>query len=140
MKSVQLYHSSALRATVALLAVVAMFTAVAPASTQNNDAHSLIRLRTRLHGQVFNGEKPHGKAEFEKEDGGKKFSAEVEDIALTDGSVVNVLVDGHKVGTITLQLGAGNLLLTGKNAPSINVGSRVSIRMPGGQRILTGVF
>jgi HSP20 family molecular chaperone IbpA len=99
----------------------------------------LIRLRAILHGPPINGEKPKGKAEFELENSRRKFSAEVDNVKLADGTVLVVKVSGHRVGTIKVQAEGGALLLTGKRAPSVTKGTHVGVFL-GTERILSGNF
>jgi len=126
------------RTTVALLALVVSLAFITPTASAQAD-EILIRLRTTLHGPVFNGEKPSGKAEFEQENSHRKFSAEADNVAVADGTVLIVKVNGHRVGTIKVQAQGGALLLTGNHAPSVTKGTRVGIFL-GAQRILNGVF
>jgi hypothetical protein len=101
-----------------------------------------IKLRATLTGPVFNGEQPSGKAEFEVENGVKRFSVEVDNINLPDGTAVAVFANGTKVGTIKLVAQGGTLLLSsaaGQTVPNITVGSTVAVRFSG-VRILGGKF
>jgi hypothetical protein len=139
MRSVRMSHSLAVRATLALLALIASLAVIPTATAQDDGPSILIRLRTVLHGPVLNGEKPSGKAEFEQENSRRKFSAEVDNVKVANGTVLVVKVNGQRVGKITVQLEGGALLLTGKRAPSVTKGTRVGIFL-GTQRILTGVF
>src|SRR5262249_34207786 len=109
------------------------------AVAQDDGTITLIRLRTVLHGPIFNGEKPSGKAQFESENNKIKFSTEVDNVAVDDGTILVVKVNGHKVGTIKVQLQGGALLLTGKWAPHVTKGTRVGVFF-GTQRILFGKF
>jgi len=49
----------------------------------------------------INGEQPKVKAEFQMENGLKRFIVEVEDIDLPNGTVLAVIVNGFRVGSIT---------------------------------------
>src|SRR5689334_7095136 len=95
-------RSLAVRTTLALLALVASLATITPTASAQDGM--LIRLRTTLHGPVFNGEKPSGKAEFESESNHVKFSTEVDNVAVSDGTILVVKVNGHKVGTIKIKL------------------------------------
>jgi len=139
MKSTKLSHSLAVRATLALLALVVSLSFAPNAAAQDDGTITLVRLRTVLHGPVFNGEKPSGKAEFESESNHVKFSTEVDNVAVSDGTILVVKVNGHKVGTIKVRLQGGALLLTNKRAPKVTKGTRVAVFL-GSQRILSGKF
>jgi hypothetical protein len=139
MRSTRLYHSLAVRATLALLALVASLAVTPIAAAQDEGPLVLVRLRAVLHGPILNGEKPSGKAEFEQENSRRKFSAEVDNVNVADGTILVVKVNGHKVGTIKVQLQGGALLLTGKRSPNVTKGTRVGVFL-GTQRILTGRF
>jgi hypothetical protein len=139
MRSMRLSHSLAVRTTLALLALVASLAIVPTTAAQDDGPLVLVRLRTILHGPPINGEKPSGKAEFEMQNGQRKFSTEVDNVNVADGTILAVKVNGHKVGTIKVQLQGGALLLTGKRAPSVSKGTRVGVFL-GTQRILTGIF
>ena len=139
MKPMRLSHSLAMRSTPALLALLALLGSASKAVAQDDGTITLIRLRTVLHGPVFNGEKPSGKVEFESENNRVKFSTEVDNVTLQDGTILVVKVDGHKVGTIKVRLQGGALLLTGQRAPHVTKGTRVGVLL-GTQRILSGKF
>jgi len=49
----------------------------------------------------INGEQPKVKAEFQMENGLKRFIVEVEDIDLPNGTLLAVIVNGFRVGSIT---------------------------------------
>jgi hypothetical protein len=139
MRSMRVSHSLAVRATLALLALVASLAVIPAACAQDDGTLLLIRLRTVLHGPPINGEKPSGKAEFEQENSHRKFSAEVDDVNVHNGTILVVKVSGHKVGTIKVHAQGGALLLTGKRAPSVTKGTHVGVFL-GTQRILSGIF
>ena len=101
--------------------------------------HCPNRLRTWLAGPPRNGQTPHGKAEFELEDSGRKVSVEVEDVRLPNGTILAVGVNATRVGTIKLQSGDGTLLLVSGHAPNVTEASKVMIRAAG-SAILSGTF
>jgi hypothetical protein len=139
MRSMRLSHSLAVRATLALLALVASLAVTPTIAAQDDGPLVLIRFRAILHGPPINGEKPKGKAEFEQENGHRKFSTEVDNVNVNDGTLLVVKVSGHRVGTIKVQAQGGALLLTGKRAPSVTKGTHVGVFL-GTQRILSGTF
>jgi hypothetical protein len=137
----KLSRSTTLGVALALVALAASF-AVSPkafAQSGQSDSTLEIRLRTRLTGPPLNGQTPHGKAEFEQEDSGRKFSVEVEDVSLPNGTILVVGVNGTRVGTIKIQSGDGTLLLVNGHAPNVTKGSKVVIRAAGNS-IMSGTF
>lgn len=137
----QTFLSSAARATLALLALVAPLAMSPQAAAQDADAAITIRMRTTLTGPAINGLVPKGKAEFQLDNTTRRFSAEADNVNLPDGTVFAVRVNGVRVGAITLKLQGGALLLTGVRAPNVTKGTRVVIRFPnGGPIVLSGTF
>ena len=133
--------------TLAMLTLAAMFAFTQTAFAQDND-QSETRLRTRLTGDRIEGVKPHGRAEFEQErDRGegnrdkqrKRFSVEIDDVKLANGTIAEVDVDGAKVGNIRIRQRSGDLQVHGKRAPNVKKGSQVAV-LVSGQTILSGTF
>jgi hypothetical protein len=129
---------------VAVLTLAALVSLSQTASAQDNDRET--RFRTALKGAPIDHVKPHGRAEFEQQqrqdDGGgqkTRFSAEVDDVKVSNGTTLEVDVDGAKVGNIRVRGGSGDLQVHGKRAPNIKKGSVVSV-MLNGQAILSGTF
>src|SRR5205085_1763019 len=56
----------------------------------------------KLSGAPLSGVTPKGEAEFEIEGTNREFKARVENVNLPAGTVLNVLVDGSKVGTLAV--------------------------------------
>jgi hypothetical protein len=101
-----------------------------------------IDLRTTLTGPAFNGEQPKGKAEFQMEQGLKRFIVEVDNINLPSGTVLAVMVNGVRVGSITLVNHGGTLLRSsaaGQTVPNITAGTTVAVNFST-TRILGGRF
>lgn len=99
-----------------------------------------------LTGAPINGITPKGDAEFEVElNGNREFRVRVENVNLPSGTVLDVLVDGVKVGTITL-IGVferSELLLKserGQAIPQINTRTRVVVATQSGMTIVAGSF
>src|SRR5205823_717783 len=87
-------------------------------------------IEAQLSGAMLNGLIPKGKAEFENEDGKQKFEIEVENVNLPDGTALNVLIDGTKVGMLTLLGRRGELEIKtsdGGTLPQINSRTRIVI-------------
>jgi hypothetical protein len=99
-----------------------------------------------LTGAPINGTRPKGEAEFEIElSGNREFKVRVEDINLPTGTLLNVIVDGTEVGTITLLGGLqrSELVLKterGQSVPQINSRTRVVVANQTGITLLAGGF
>ena len=106
-----------------------------------------VRLRTALAGGVIGGLTPSGHADFRAiaAQGRARLNVEVEDINLPAGTQVDVLVDGTKVGSITLSAApvrGGELELNsqdGQTVPNVKPGAIVVVRN-GPTAILSGVL
>ena len=100
-----------------------------------------IDLRTTLTGPVFDGVQPKGKAEFEME-GSKRFIVEVNNINLPNGTVLAVMVNGVRVGSITLVNHGGAFFrssFAGQTVPNVTSGTTVAVNFST-TRILGGRF
>jgi len=103
-------------------------------------------IQTDLNGALINGIRPKGEAEFTVElSGNREFKVRVENINLAGGTLLNVLVDGNQVGTITLIGGLvrNELVLKterGQTVPQVNSGTRVVVTDQSGTTILAGAF
>lgn len=103
-------------------------------------------IQTDLDGAPINGIRPTGEAEFEIElSGNREFKVRVEDVNLPGGTMLNVLVDGSQVGTITLigGLERSELVLKterGQTVPQVSSGTRVVVTNQSGVTLLAGAF
>lgn len=115
-------------------------------SASPSPAVTPFEVETDLNGAAINGVRPQGEAEFEIElSGNREFKVRVENINLPAGTVLNVLVDGLQVGTITLVGGTerSELILKtelGQTVPQINAGTRVVVTDQSGNTLLSGTF
>lgn len=130
------------RRTFALAAAAFLLAAATPAAL--NAKGDEVRMRTALSGPRLNGLTPSGKAESRSATGRADLNVQVEDVKVAAGTVLDVLLDGAKVGTITvdgLTLGGELDLNTndGDVVPSVRKGSLVVVQL-NGQSILAGVF
>lgn len=101
-----------------------------------------IDLRTVMSGPAFNGVIPKGKAGFQLEAATRKLSIEVNNVNLPALTPVNVLLNGVKIGSITIRNQGGTLLLStfaGQAVPMISPGNKVAITF-GGSTVLSGTF
>ncbi len=101
-----------------------------------------INMRTALTGAAINGKQPKGKAEFQMESDLRRFSVEVDNVRLPNGTVLDISVNGSPVGSITLVAQGGTLFLSSaanQSVPNITVGSTVQASLAG-TTVLSGKF
>ncbi|MCA1591346.1 MAG: DUF4214 domain-containing protein [Acidobacteria bacterium] len=103
-----------------------------------------VEVEADLAGAILNGILPRGEAQFEIEAGGREFRVRVEDVNLPAGTVLNVLVDNARVGSLTLDNQMrGELRLkteNGQTVPPINSRTRVVVTNQAGATIIAGSF
>ncbi|MDT7689199.1 MAG: hypothetical protein QOE46_1958 [Acidobacteriota bacterium] len=137
------YLSSIKRAAVACAAVLMALAAFAIAPAFASGAETITT--ANLAGAVISGVTPTGTAVFRQgADNSRKLEVEVEHVNLPVGTVLNVLVGGTKIGTITLDsLGAGQIELEterGQTVPVVNTGTSVAVTNQSGANIVAGTF
>jgi hypothetical protein len=115
-----------------------------PSPTPKDDPNEVI-IRAALSGPAINGATPKGEAEHRvKANGQRKLEVEVEDVNLPPGTVLDVLINGQKVGSLTLNsFHEGELELeteNGQTIPSISPGSSVVVQTRAGATIVSGMF
>lgn len=101
--------------------------------------------QTSLSGSTLGGQTPHGLAEHRlSADGNRRFKVEVEDVNLPPGTVLNVLVNGTSIGSLTINsFRQGELELEterGQAIPSVGPGTVVTVRTQAGATIVSGIF
>jgi hypothetical protein len=137
-------HSSLKRGAAAFLAVLAMLAALAAAPAFAGDDETIIE--ARLSGPAINGQTPVGRAVYRERPGNdRKFEVEVQDVNLAGGTVLNVIVGGRQVGTLTIvgTLRAGRVELESErnsSTPTVTNGTTVAVRNQSGADIVSGVF
>jgi hypothetical protein len=105
-----------------------------------------VRVRIPLAGAAINGMMPQGHADFRSRANGKmSLEVEVEDVNLPAGTVLNVLVNGTSIGSITLNSAFGGEFELesehGQTVPAITQGTTVTItNATNGATILAGSF
>ena len=112
------------------------------------DGGAEIRLRTALSGAAIGGVVPSGHADFRSRTGRTSLVVEVEHVNLANGTVLGVFVTPlggveTKVGSITLNLGFGELDLDSQNGDFIpaGVGSGTIVTVKNGTApILSGTL
>jgi hypothetical protein len=135
--------SSTARAALACLALLATLAALAAAPASADDSETIIN--AALTGASIGGVTPSGKAVFrERSANDRKLQVEVQDVNLPAGTVLNVLVGGQQVGTLTLDtLRAGKLELEtgrGQSVPAVVGGTSVAVTNQSGGGIVAGTF
>ncbi|HEX6182481.1 MAG TPA: hypothetical protein VFZ44_01125 [Pyrinomonadaceae bacterium] len=98
-----------------------------------------------LTGAAINGIVPEGDAEYEIEFNNREFRVRVEEVNLPAGTLLNVLVDGVKVGTLAVapSLDRSELRLKtedGQAVPQVNSRTRVVVTDQSGTTLLAGSF
>jgi hypothetical protein len=102
-----------------------------------------VNVETRLTGASINGVVPEGEAELEREAEGTHLKVSVNHLNLTDGTVLNVVVDNANVGTITLAGQRGELRLRtdrGQPVPPVVNGTIVTVTNAANATLLSGTF
>jgi hypothetical protein len=104
------------------------------------------RVRARLSGPAIGGEKPMGTARSVTQDGQSRFTVEVEDINLPDGTMLDVVLihEGNRmrVGDMTLSQGSAELerrSRDGDQVPQPQSGDVLRV-LHGSTDVLAGVF
>ncbi len=98
-----------------------------------------------LTGAAINGIVPEGDAEYSIEFNNREFRVRVEEVNLPAGTLLNVLVDGVKIGTLAVapSLDRSELKLKtedGQVLPQINSRTRVVVTNQAGATLLAGSF
>ena len=98
-----------------------------------------------LTGAAINGIVPEGDAEYSIEFNNREFRVRVEEVNLPAGTLLNVLVDGVKIGTLSVapSLDRSELKLKtedGQAVPQINSRTRVVVTDQSGATIVAGSF
>ena len=112
----------------------------------NNGTNSQVRLRADLAGSSAMRPKPEGNSQFRNDSGRMRFQTEVEDVNVTDGTVLTVsLVHAGvstNVGSVTVHGGQGELELDSQNGdavPTAVAGDMVTVSN-GAAVLLAGAF
>lgn len=114
-----------------------------PALVSADGSSSGCEIDAILSGAAINGVIPRGEAEFGCEpSGGNHFNVWVENVNLSAGTVFDVLVDGAKVGLLTLpgNLAHAELELKGQMNSQMNSRTRVVVATQSGITVVAGSF
>ncbi len=116
------------------------------ANSSRASASTSSEIEAELSGAPINGIVPKGEAEFEIEDSvNREFRVRVENVNLPAGTVLDVFVDGTRVGTITLIGGLQRSELElktelGQQIPQISTRTRIVVATQAGVTIVAGSF
>jgi hypothetical protein len=100
-------------------------------------------IEIKLAGAAINGVTPEGDANLEREREGTHLRVRVDRVNLADGTVLNVLVDSVKIGTITLSRQRGEIRLRtdrGQPVPPVVNGTTVAVTNEANVTLLGGTF
>lgn len=102
------------------------------------------RMRTQLAGARINNMSPSGHADFRASSGRARLNVQVEDVNIAVGSVLDVYLDGQKIGSLSVAavvLGGELELNTqdGDMVPTVSKGSWVLVKH-GDRAVAAGVF
>ena len=140
-----IYHSLLRNSSLSMILVWCVF-AVALVAVSANDGGSgvVTKIEADLAGAVINGLVPRGEAETKTfVDGNRQFEVHVSNINLPDATILNVAVDGARVGTLRLVGMLGELELKtvdGQTVPQINSRTRIVVSDQAGNTIVAGAF
>src|SRR5256714_371305 len=137
------YHLRRALVAVVLTACALVLSAATVAADQSGSQET--RIVAALSGAAIGGVTPKGAAEFrQRADGRRSLEVEVEHVNLPAGTVLNILVDGARVGQLTLSPALENEFEIesehSATVPSVAVGSTVIVTNAQGQTVLSGVF
>jgi hypothetical protein len=116
-----------------------------PGATPSPTPFVMNEIEAKLSGAAINGQTPKGEAEYEIEpSGNREFKVRVEQVNLPVGTVLNVLVDNVKVGTITLTGASRDELKLktedGQSVAQVNSRTRIVVTNQAGATIVAGSF
>jgi hypothetical protein len=93
-----------------------------------------------LTGPAYNGMTPIGNSDYEVQNTFRRFEADCDQVNVPDGTLLDVHVNGKYVGSFPSLDQGGALVLTGRRAPNVTRGTRVSISIHNGPTILSGHY
>jgi hypothetical protein len=130
------------RTLIAVIIVLASCLALAIANVSADDSEVIIE--TFLSGPAINGATPQGNARHRSRPDGRNFRVQVENVNLPAGTLLNVLVDGANIGTLTINsFRQGELERNtndGQAVPNVGIGTTVNVRTQAGATVASGTF
>jgi hypothetical protein len=139
------FHSLLRNSSLGIVLALCVFTVSLVAVSASDDGSDVIsKIEADLAGAAINGLVPRGEAETKTfVDGNRKFEVDVTNINLPDGTILNVSVDGARVGTLRLLGMMGEFEVEtadGQTVPQINSRTRVVVSDQAGNTIVAGSF
>lgn len=129
--------------SIAVLALSIMAISIV-ATHASGGGDTITNIEASLAGASLNGQIPRGQAEYKVfVSGHRKFETEVFNVNLPSGTVLNVLVDGTRVGGLRIGVLAGELELEtedGQTVPQVNSRTRITVTDPSGNTVVAGSF
>jgi hypothetical protein len=141
----QIFHSLLRNSSLGIVLALCLFTvSLVVVSASDGGSDVVTKIEADLAGAAINGLVPKGEAETKTfTDGNRKLEVDVSNINLPDGTILNVSVDGARVGTLRLAVMMGELELetaNGQTVPPINSRTRIVISDQAGNTIVAGSF
>ena len=121
--------------TLALLLVV--LSAASPLAFAQRPAGIHIDWTIVLSGPAYDGMAPIGNSDYEVLNTYRRFEADCDQVNVPDGTLLDVHVNGKHVGSFRSLDQGGALVLTGKRAPNVTKGTKVSISVHNGPTIVS---
>src|SRR6516162_6624864 len=115
-------------------------TAAAPFASAQRPAGVHIDWTIVLSGPPLNGMTPIGNSDYEVQNSYRRFEADCDQVNVPDGTLLDVWVNGKKVGSFASLDQGGALVLTGTRAPNVAKGTKVSISIHNGPTIVAGHY
>jgi hypothetical protein len=139
------FHSLLRNSSLGIVLALCVFTvSLVAVSASDGGSDVITKIEADLAGAAINGLVPRGEAEAKTfVDGNRKFEVDVTNINLPDGTILNVSVDGARVGTLRLLGMMGEFEVEtadGQTVPQINSRTRVVVSDQAGNTIVAGSF
>ena len=115
-------------------------TATAPFASAQRPAGLHIDWTILLKGPAINGMTPVGNSDYEVQNTFRRFEADCDQVNVPDGTLLDVMVNGKYVGSFRTFDQGGALILTGRRAPNVSKGTKVSINFHNSSPILSGSY
>ena len=133
-----------MRKLIVLMVVMISCLALAVANVTVLAGDDEVIVQTFLSGPTLNGLHPSGVAEHRTRPDGSRFKVQVEDVNLPAGTVLNVLVNGANIGTLTINtFRQGEIERNtndGQAVPNITTGTTVAVVTQSGSTVASGAF
>lgn len=141
----QIFHSLLRNSSLGIVLALCLFTvSLVAVSASDGGSDVVTKIEADLAGAAINGLVPRGEAEAKTfVDGNRKFEVDVTNINLPDGTILNVSVDGARVGTLRLLGMMGEFEVEtadGQTVPQINSRTRVVVSDQAATTIVAGSF